>query len=106
MRCIGTLMNTYKVIGNDGQEYGPADLATIRAWVAQGRIAASTRVQAAGTTEWKPASAFPELGAGVPTNPPPLLPQARKSPGSTLPAPPVSNLVLSVVLLLVAVLVA
>jgi hypothetical protein len=78
-------VNTFKVIGNDGQEYGPADLATVPAWVAQGRIAASTRVQAAGTTEWKPASAFPELGAGVPTNPPPLQPRATTSPGSTRP---------------------
>jgi TPR repeat protein len=96
-------VKTYKVIGNDGQEYGPADLATIRAWVAEGRIAASTRVQAVGTTEWKPASAFPELGAGVPTNPPPPLPQARKSPGSTLTTSPASKPVPSVVFLLVAV---
>ena len=96
-------MNTYKLIGNDGLEYGPADLATIRAWVAEGRIAAGTRVQAEGTTEWKPASAFPELGAGVPIKPPPPPPQARKSPGSTLTRSPASKPVPSVVFLLVAI---
>ncbi len=103
---IGRLVNTYRVIGNDGREYGPADLAKIRAWVAEGRIAASTRAQASGTTEWKPASSFPELGVGVPTLPPTLPPQARKLPGSTLPTSPVSRPVPSVVFLLAAVLVA
>lgn len=28
----------YFVIGNDGQKYGPADIATLNDWVAQGRV--------------------------------------------------------------------
>jgi len=99
-------VNTYKVIGTDGLEYGPADVATIRTWAAEGRIAASTRVQAVGTIDWKPASAFPELGTSVPTHPPPLPPQVGKSPGSTRHRLPTSNPVPSVVLLLLAVAVA
>jgi len=77
-------MNTYKVIGNDGREYGPTDLATVRAWVAEGRVAPFTLIQASGTTEWKAALAFPELGMKAPGSPP-LLPGATTSPGPTSP---------------------
>ena len=80
-------MNTYKVIGNDGQEYGPVDLATVRAWVAEGRIASDTQVQAVGTTEWKPASDFPELGVASTVGRPLLPPQASRSPSALQPAP-------------------
>ena len=80
-------MNAYKVIGNDGREYGPADLATIRAWVTEGRIAPGTLIQAAGTTERKAASAFPELGVSAPASSPPPQPWATTSPGSTRPTP-------------------
>jgi len=75
-------MYTYKVIGDDGRQYGPADLATIRAWVAQGRIAPATLIQGAGTNEWKAASAFPELGL---SEPPPLPLEATASPDLTGP---------------------
>jgi len=96
----GTLVNTYKIIGGDGQEYGPADAATIRAWVAEGRIDGNTRVQVVGSAEWKLASAFPELGVEVPASPAPA-PQPRKSPGVTQQTSPASNPVRSVVYVLV-----
>lgn len=75
-------MNIYRIIGNDGREYGPADLATMRAWVAESRIDSNTLIQADGSTEWKTASAFPELEMRAPASSPPILPKAPTSPAS------------------------
>ncbi len=39
----------YKVIGSDGNEYGPVDVDTLRQWVAEGRIGQSTQMKDADT---------------------------------------------------------
>ena len=52
----------YNIIGSDGKQYGPISLEQMRQWIAEGRVNAQTRVQAAGGGEWKPAAEFPELG--------------------------------------------
>lgn len=62
----------YKIIGADGQAYGPANAEQIKRWIAEGRARSETLAQAEGTTEWKPLSAFPELLANPATPPPPL----------------------------------
>ena len=70
----------YNIIGADGKEYGPISIEQIRQWIADGRINAHTRVQVAGSAEWKTAAEFSELGltsaAGLsgPVSAPPLLP--------------------------------
>jgi TM2 domain-containing membrane protein YozV len=51
----------YKIIGGDGQQYGPATAAQIRDWVAAGRANAQTLAQAEGTVEWKPLSTFSDF---------------------------------------------
>lgn len=51
----------YKIIGGDGQQYGPATATQIREWVAAGRANAQTLAQAEGTVEWKPLSSFTEF---------------------------------------------
>ncbi len=51
----------YKLIGNDGVEYGPASAETIREWIALGRCDASTRAAPAGTAEWQPLGSWPEF---------------------------------------------
>jgi uncharacterized membrane protein len=51
----------YKIIGGDGKEYGPISAEQVRQWIAEGRANAQTPVQAAGSTEWKPLSSFPEF---------------------------------------------
>lgn len=56
----------YKIIGADGKEYGPVTTEQLRQWIREGRANAQTKVQAEGSTEWKPISAFPEL-ADLPT---------------------------------------
>ena len=71
----------YYVIGANGNQYGPVDEATIRSWIADGRVAASTLSFAVGESQWTPVSNRPEfreaLGtpsqafAAVPPPPPP-----------------------------------
>ena len=70
----------YNIIGADGKEYGPISIEQIRQWIADGRINAHTRVQVAGSAEWKTAAEFSELdltcaaGLSGPGSAPPLLP--------------------------------
>jgi prepilin-type processing-associated H-X9-DG protein len=51
----------YKVIGGDGKEYGPISVEQIQQWLAQGRLNAQSRVQAEGSSDWKPLAEFPEF---------------------------------------------
>jgi hypothetical protein len=69
----------YKIIGADGKEYGPISAEQLRQWIAEGRANAQTRVQAEGTSEWKPLSSFPEFVVPTPGAPPTL--------SSPMPAP-------------------
>ncbi|HKS35707.1 MAG TPA: DUF4339 domain-containing protein, partial [Verrucomicrobiae bacterium] len=54
----------YKIIGADGNEYGPVSIDQVRRWIAEGRADARTKVQIDGG-EWKPLSEFPEFGADL-----------------------------------------
>ncbi len=70
----------YKIVGVDGKEYGPIGLEQLKQWAAEGRINAQTRIQSSASTDWKPASEFPELSslfvppvAGATAQPPPAL---------------------------------
>jgi len=65
----------YKIIGADKKEYGPVTTEQVREWIAQGRANATSLVQAEGSAEWKPLSAFPEFAdsfANAPSTPPSL----------------------------------
>lgn len=65
----------YKIIGADKKEYGPVTIDQVREWIAQGRANAASLVQAEGSAEWKPLSAFPEFAdsfATAPSTPPSL----------------------------------
>lgn len=68
----------YTIIGGDGKQYGPVDIAQLRQWIADGRANAQTQVQAAGSTVWQPVSSIPELAAivtpPVAGGPPPITP--------------------------------
>lgn len=61
----------YKIIGADGQAYGPANAEQIKRWIAEGRARSETLVQAEGSPDWKPLANFPELLAS-PATPPPI----------------------------------
>ena len=53
---------TYKLIGTDGNEYGPVTLEQARDWAKEGRLAGSTQVLRSDQSAWSTAAALPELG--------------------------------------------
>jgi len=75
----------YKIIGADGQPYGPATAEQIRQWIGSGRANSHTMAQVEGTAEWKPLSAFPEFADALAAKagPPP------QSGSASAPATPV-----------------
>ena len=77
----------YKIIGADGQQYGPVSSDQLRRWMAENRVRAETLVQAEGTVDWKPLSSFAEF-ADTCFTPPPMTPPARSCPP---PNPRASN---------------
>lgn len=75
----------FKIVGGDGKEYGPIDLATIQQWAREGRVAASTQVWDSRTGNWQPAAQIAELAA-VFSAPAPA-PATAPSVASAAPAP-------------------
>ncbi len=68
----------YKVIGTDGQPYGPITAGQLRNWIAERRLNAASQVQAEGAADWKPLGALPEFAdalkaAALLPPPPPVL---------------------------------
>ncbi len=55
----------YFVIGDDGGRYGPADIDTLVAWVAEGRIVASTMLIDRGTEEQVRADSLSAVAAAI-----------------------------------------
>jgi hypothetical protein len=75
----------YKIIGGDGREYGPISADTLRQWVAEGRVNASSLVQREGSTDWIALGHVPEFSQAL---------SARLSalaPAPGLPSPSVSG---------------
>jgi hypothetical protein len=74
----------FKILGVDGKEYGPVSAEVLRQWIADGRANAQSRVQTAGSTEWRPLSELPEFAAdlAVPQSPqpPPINPSPLAAP--------------------------
>ena len=60
----------YKIIGKDGQQYGPVTAEQVRGWIAENRANAQTQVQTDGAPDWKPLGSLPEFAADL--KPPPL----------------------------------
>ncbi len=66
----------YKIIGADGQPYGPVSADQLRRWIAEYRVNAQTLAQAEGSQEWKPLGSFAEFAELSKAAPPP-------APGAT-----------------------
>ena len=64
----------YKIVGVDGQQYGPVSAEEIRRWIADKRVNAQTLVQMEGAQEWKPLGSFSEFASGLNAVPPPIAP--------------------------------
>ena len=60
----------YKIIGADGQQYGPVGLEQMRRWLAENRVNAQTLVQPEGAQEWRPLALLPEFAAELKSAPP------------------------------------
>ncbi len=63
-------MQTYKIVGTDGKEYGPVSADVLRQWIGQRRVIATTLVQTEGSSDWKPLSGFPEFADALVVSPP------------------------------------
>jgi hypothetical protein len=53
----------YTVIGADGREYGPVDVAKVRQWIGEGRVNGSTRIRVG--EELKKAGELPEFAEAL-----------------------------------------
>jgi TM2 domain-containing membrane protein YozV len=62
----------FKIIGTDGQQYGPVNGEQIRRWIAENRANAQTLIQPEGAVEWRALSSFPEFAGEMKSTPPPL----------------------------------
>jgi len=58
----------YRIVGEDGKEYGPVSLEEIRRWLIEGRVNADTMVMPEGGTRWQKLREYPELAG--PAGPP------------------------------------
>ena len=69
----------YKIIGEDGHEYGPVTGEQIREWILQGRIERQTPVFVDGAKDWKFVGLLPEFTNcfTVPGTPPTIAPPPR-----------------------------
>ena len=68
----------YRIIGKDGQHYGPVTAEQLRAWIAENRANAQTLANAEGAPEWRPLGSFAEFApdlksATAPVAAPPTL---------------------------------
>ena len=91
----------FKIQGADQKEYGPISAEVLRQWIAERRADGRTLVQAAGTTEWRPLSEFPEFAAALaigPRPPPVTGPAPVQTPLPTGPATTSGMAVTSMVL--------
>jgi hypothetical protein len=81
----------YYVIGANGSQYGPVDEATIRAWIAEGRVAAPSLSFKTGESGWVPLltrEEFRDLLAMAPLPAANLVAPAPPYPGQQTPAGP------------------
>jgi hypothetical protein len=62
----------YKIVGGDGQQYGPVTADQLRQWAKEGRVTAATQALADGAAEWKPLGALPEFAALFGPSVPPI----------------------------------
>jgi hypothetical protein len=77
----------YKIIGQDGKEYGPITAEQMLQWISQNRIESRTPVFTDGALDWTFVGLLPEFAALFPNvvtqNPPTIAPpgQPRKTNG-------------------------
>jgi uncharacterized protein DUF4190/uncharacterized protein DUF4339 len=64
----------YKIIGQDGKEYGPISGEQLRQWISENRVESRTPVFADGAKDWTFVGLLPEFAGLFPDSaPPPLI---------------------------------
>ena len=53
----------YRVIGSDGNQYGPVSADELRRWIGEGRANGQTQVQVEGDPAWQQLGTLPEFAA-------------------------------------------
>ena len=72
----------YKIVGMNGQQYGPVSAEEIRRWIAENRVNAQTLAHMEGSPHWKPLGEFPEFAAELKAVPPQIVPPPPSAVGS------------------------
>jgi hypothetical protein len=65
----------YKLIGDDGKEYGPATAEQIKRWIGEKRVERQTPVFVDGAKDWNFVGLLPEFASLFPDNPAAIKPQ-------------------------------
>ena len=50
----------YRIIGGDGQEYGPISADQIRQWIAEGRLSAQSQIREESSAGWQELGSLPD----------------------------------------------
>jgi hypothetical protein len=80
----------YKVVGDDGKEYGPATAGQIRQWISEGRVVRETPIFMEGANDWNFVGLLPEFANCFAGGAPPAIAPPR--PGtSTVGQTPATN---------------
>ena len=62
----------YRIIGKDGQHYGPVTAEQLRAWIAENRANAQSLANVEGAPEWRPLGSFAEFASDLKSAPAPV----------------------------------
>jgi hypothetical protein len=79
----------YKILGSDGNEYGPVSAEQVNGWIAENRVEKKTPVIPEGGADWVFLGSLPEFAAAFapPTSaPPPISPSAKASKSAGTPS--------------------
>jgi TM2 domain-containing membrane protein YozV len=75
----------YRIVGKDGQQYGPVTAEQLRGWIGENRANAQTLAQADGNQDWKPLGSFTEFTADLKP------PVSASAPPTITPPPPAAD---------------
>ncbi len=68
----------YKILGSDGNEYGPVSAEQVKNWIAENRVERKTPVIPKGGVDWVFLGSLPEFAAAF-ASPSPIAPSAKAS---------------------------
>jgi hypothetical protein len=74
----------YKILGSDGNEYGPVSAEQVKKWIAENRVEKKTPVIPEGGADWVFLGSLPEFAADFAL--PPSVPPPKSAPPVPLPA--------------------